>query len=56
MNSTCLRLFENAPNGIFVTAPDGRYLRVNPALARIYGYSSPADLLAAQPLLHQASM
>lgn len=53
MNSTCLRLFENAPNGIFVTAPDGRYLRVNPALARIYGYSSPADLLAAQPLLHQ---
>jgi len=38
-------IFENAVEGIFQTLPDGRYLRVNPALARIYGYESPADLM-----------
>jgi len=37
-------IFENAVEGIFQTTPDGRYLSVNPALARIYGYSSPAEL------------
>ncbi|NJK60820.1 MAG: PAS domain S-box protein [Oscillatoriales cyanobacterium SM2_1_8] len=39
-------LFEQAAEGIFQTTADGQYLRVNPALARIYGYDSPADLLA----------
>jgi diguanylate cyclase (GGDEF)-like protein/PAS domain S-box-containing protein len=39
-------LFENAAEGIFQTSPDGRYLRTNPALARIYGYDSPEQLLA----------
>lgn len=39
-------MFENAIDGIFQTAPDGRYLRVNPALARIYGYASPDELIA----------
>lgn len=38
-------IFENAVEGIFQTLPDGRYLRVNPALARIYGYDSPQDLM-----------
>lgn len=38
-------IFENAVEGIFQTLPDGRYLRVNPALARIYGYDSAADLM-----------
>ena len=38
-------IFDNAVEGIFQTLPDGRYLRVNPALARIYGYESPADLM-----------
>ncbi|MBD2464340.1 response regulator [Oscillatoria sp. FACHB-1407] len=42
-------LFENAPDGIFQTDLEGRYLRVNPALARIYGYGSPAALMLAQP-------
>ncbi|MDX2217069.1 MAG: ATP-binding protein [Oculatellaceae cyanobacterium bins.114] len=42
-------LFENAPDGIFQTDLEGRYLRVNPALARIYGYESPAALMIAQP-------
>jgi PAS domain-containing protein len=32
--------------GIFQTSSDGKYLSANPALARIYGYDSPAELLA----------
>ncbi|MCU0547005.1 MAG: PAS domain S-box protein [Oscillatoriaceae cyanobacterium Prado104] len=39
-------IFENATEGIFQTAPDGRFLSVNPALARIYGYDSPAETIA----------
>jgi len=38
-------IFENAVEGIFQTTPDGRYLDVNPALARIYGYESPGSLI-----------
>jgi PAS domain S-box-containing protein len=37
-------IFEHAVEGIFQTTPDGRYLSVNPALARIYGYDTPAAL------------
>lgn len=37
-------VFERAIEGIFQTTPDGRYIAANPALARIYGYSSPEDL------------
>jgi PAS domain S-box-containing protein len=40
-------IFENAIEGIFQTAPDGHYLSANPALARIYGYASPAELVTA---------
>jgi phosphoserine phosphatase RsbU/P len=40
-------IFENATEGIFQTTPDGRYLSANPALARMYGYDSPEELLAA---------
>ena len=39
-------LFENAVEGIFQTTPDGRYLSANPALARMYGYSSYSELIA----------
>ena len=39
-------IFENAVEGIYQTTVDGRYLRVNPALADIYGYASPNDLIA----------
>ncbi len=39
-------IFENATEGIFQTAPDGRYLSANPALARMYGYDSPSELIA----------
>jgi two-component system, sensor histidine kinase and response regulator len=37
--------FNHAIEGIFRTSPEGHYLAVNPALARIYGYSSPAELI-----------
>ncbi|HEX8465384.1 MAG TPA: EAL domain-containing protein, partial [Abditibacterium sp.] len=40
-------IFENAVEGIFQTTLDGAYLDVNPSLARIYGYQSPAQLIAA---------
>jgi sigma-B regulation protein RsbU (phosphoserine phosphatase) len=40
-------IFENATEGIFQTTPDGKYLSANPALARMYGYASPAELLSA---------
>ncbi|HEY9637620.1 MAG TPA: ATP-binding protein [Coleofasciculaceae cyanobacterium] len=38
-------IFENAVEGIFQTTPDGRYQACNPALARLYGYESPDELL-----------
>lgn len=40
-------IFENAVEGIFLTTVDGRYLRVNPALARMCGYASPEEMIAA---------
>lgn len=40
-------LFENATEGIFQTSLSGVYLNVNPALATIYGYDSPQDVIAA---------
>lgn len=38
-------IFENAVEGMFQTSPDGRYLEANPALAKIYGYESPAEMI-----------
>jgi PAS domain S-box-containing protein len=37
-------IFENSPVGIFQSTPDGQYLNLNPALANIYGYSSPQEM------------
>ncbi len=39
-------IFENAVEGIFQSTPDGRFLSVNPALARMFGYDSPHDMEA----------
>jgi diguanylate cyclase (GGDEF)-like protein/PAS domain S-box-containing protein len=39
-------LFEHATEGIFQTTTEGCYLNANPALARIFGYASPNDLIA----------
>ncbi len=38
-------LFENALEGIYQSTPDGRYLMVNAALARMYGYQRPEEML-----------
>lgn len=40
-------VFDNLVEGIFQTTPDGRYLIANAALARIYGYNSPDELIQA---------
>ena len=37
-------IFDDAPLGIALTTPQGRYLEANMALARLYGYDSPAQL------------
>jgi PAS domain S-box-containing protein len=38
-------IFENAVEGIFQTTADGRFLTANPALARMYGYTTPEELI-----------
>jgi len=42
-------MFEDAAVGIYQCAPDGSTLRVNLALARLHGYDSPEEMLAAHP-------
>ncbi|MEN9231271.1 MAG: PAS domain S-box protein [Thermostichus sp. DG02_5_bins_236] len=39
------QLFENAIEGIFQTTPEGKHLVANPALAHLFGYDSPEDLM-----------
>jgi PAS domain S-box-containing protein len=47
-------IFENAVEGIFQTTPSGRFLTVNPAMARMLGYSSPEELISTiQDIAHQ---
>jgi sigma-B regulation protein RsbU (phosphoserine phosphatase) len=38
-------IFENIVEGIFQTSPEGHYLSANSALARIYGYNTPEELM-----------
>jgi phosphoserine phosphatase RsbU/P len=38
-------IFDHLVEGIFQTTPDGQYLLANMALARIYGYASPDELV-----------
>ena len=38
-------IFENALEGIFQTTPDGHFISANPALAQIYGYDNPEELI-----------
>ncbi|HOG40405.1 MAG TPA: PAS domain S-box protein [Syntrophorhabdaceae bacterium] len=40
-------IFENAVEGIFQSTEDGRFLSVNPALAKMYGYGSPEEFIAS---------
>ena len=39
-------IVENAIDGIFQTTPDGHYIKANMALARIYGFDGPEELIA----------
>lgn len=39
-------IFDNAVDGMFQSTPEGHYIRVNTALAQLYGYASTEELLA----------
>ncbi len=39
-------IFENAVEGFFLSTPEDRFINVNPAFARMLGYSSPEDLIS----------
>jgi len=38
-------IFENAVEGIFQFSPEGAFLNVNPAMAKLMGYDNPEDLI-----------
>jgi len=40
-------IFENAVEGIYQSTPAGRFINVNPAMARMCGYGSPDEMVAA---------
>ena len=40
-------IFENATEGIFQSTPEGRFLSVNPAFAKMFGYASPEEIMIA---------
>lgn len=37
-------IFEHAVEGIFQSTPDGQYIEVNPAMATMFGYTSPQEM------------
>ncbi|MBW2133198.1 MAG: PAS domain-containing protein [Deltaproteobacteria bacterium] len=39
-------VFENAVVGFYQSTPEGRFIQVNPALARMLKYASPEELTA----------
>ncbi|MEN6475251.1 MAG: PAS domain S-box protein, partial [Syntrophaceae bacterium] len=41
-------LFENATEGICRVTPKGRYMSVNPAMARMLGFGSPRELIESE--------
>jgi len=43
----CCEILQSAPIGIFKSTPEGKYLGINPAHARMYGYSTPEEMLAS---------
>jgi PAS domain S-box-containing protein len=38
-------IYENALEGIYQSTPEGRFISVNPAMARMCGYASPGEML-----------
>jgi PAS domain S-box-containing protein len=41
-------IFENAGEGIYQSTPGGRFISVNPKMARMYGYTSAEEMIADQ--------
>jgi PAS domain S-box-containing protein len=39
-------LFEGAVEGVFQSSPEGRFVSVNPSLARMFGCATPAEFMA----------
>lgn len=39
-------IFENALEGIYQTTPEGRYLNINPAFARTFGFASAEEMMS----------
>ncbi|MBI2512462.1 MAG: ABC transporter substrate-binding protein [Opitutae bacterium] len=39
-------LFENAVGGVYRATPDAHFISVNPAMARLYGFETAAEMLA----------
>jgi PAS domain S-box-containing protein len=39
-------LVENMPDGVYKTTHEGRFIEVNPAMAKMFGYSSKEELMA----------
>ncbi|WP_045222786.1 PAS domain S-box protein [Desulfonatronum thioautotrophicum] len=44
--SEAVDVLMDAPIGIFTSTPEGRFLRVNSAMATMYGYASPEEMCA----------
>jgi diguanylate cyclase (GGDEF)-like protein/PAS domain S-box-containing protein len=42
-----LKIFDESPIGIFQSTPQGQFTLVNPAMAHIYGYDSPAEMITS---------
>ncbi len=40
-------IFENAVEGLFQSTPEGRFISVNPAFAKMLGYASPEELVSS---------
>ncbi len=47
-------IFDNSTEGIFQNALDGKFITVNPAMAKILGYDSPEDFLTARGYITQS--
>lgn len=44
-NERYRKIFENSLHGIFQYSMDGKFIAVNPAMASIFGYGSPAEMM-----------
>jgi len=41
------KIFEEAIEGIFQTTPEGKYITVNPSFAKMFGFSSPEEMISS---------